>query len=114
MPRRLSDGLIIKAIAGRIREARQAKGWSREKVAEVLEVSAETVRRHETGETTASIPMLRRLARVLSVDYAWLLGVDPPQLRKGEGQVLRLWRGLGEKERLGLKLLLRRLMKSRA
>lgn len=110
MPR-LSDKQLLKALAGRIKEARLAKGWSRERAAEVLEVSPETVRRHEAAEHTPSIPMLRRLSRVLSVEFAWLLGVDPPGLHKGEEELLQLWRRLAEEERLGLKLVLRRLLR---
>lgn len=112
MPRpRLSDKQLLSAIADRVHEARLAKGWSRERVAEALEVSPEMVWRYEVGRSAISVALLRRLSRVLSVEFAWLLGVDPPGLRKGEEELLQLWRRLAEEERLGLKLLLRRLLR---
>lgn len=110
MPR-VSDKQLLRALSGRIKEARLAKGWSRERLAEVIEVSPETVRRYEMAGMTHTLPLLRRLSRVLSVEFAWLLGVDPPGLHKGEEELLQLWRRLAEEERLGLKLLLRRLLR---
>jgi transcriptional regulator with XRE-family HTH domain len=110
MPRpRLSDKQLLKALASRIEQARLAKGWSRERVAEVIETTPETIYRWESGRSGVTVPNLRRLARVLSVEFAWLLGVDPPGLRKGEAELLRLWRRLADDERRASLLLLRRL-----
>lgn len=109
---RLSDKQLLKALALRIRQAREAKGWSREKMAEVLETTPDSIYRWESGRSMVSVPNARRLSRVLSVEFAWLLGVDPPGLRKGEEELLRMWRGLSDEEKIALKLLLRRVTKA--
>jgi transcriptional regulator with XRE-family HTH domain len=108
MPRRLSDRQHRLALAGRIKQARLAKGWGRERVAEVLEIAPGTIWKYEAGEIEVSLPMLRRLARVLSTDLGWLLGIETPNLREGEDEMLQAWRGLSEEERRVLAGLLNR------
>lgn len=109
--RRPTDKQTQKAIAERIQEARLAKGWTRERLAEFLEISPEMVWRYEAARNPVSVLQLRRLSRVLSVEFAWLLGVDPPGLHKGEEELLQMWRRLEDQERIALKLLLRRVLR---
>jgi len=111
VPKRPTDRQLRNALAARLKQARAAKGWTLEQVAEALELAPETVWKYEAGKIALSVVMLRRLARVLSVEPAWLLGVDPPTLRKGEDEVLQMWRRLSEDERQALKTLLKRLLK---
>lgn len=84
-----------------------AKGWTQERLAEAVDVEPGTIWKYETGRLQIAVPMLRGIARALSVEFAWLLGVDPPALRKGEDELLRLWRSLGDTERRALLVVLR-------
>lgn len=106
MPPRLSDRQLSKTIRDRIRSARTAKGWSQETLAEVLELSQDAIQKYETGKRQLTLPTLRRMARVLSVEYAWLLGVNPPRLQGGEEMLLRVWRKLSDRKKVAWMALL--------
>lgn len=48
----------------RLRELREAKGWSQGELAEQLEVSRQTVNALETGKYDPSLPLAFRIARL--------------------------------------------------
>ena len=48
----------------RLRELREAKGWSQGELAERLEVSRQTVNALETGKYDPSLPLAFRIARL--------------------------------------------------
>jgi transcriptional regulator with XRE-family HTH domain len=57
----------------RVREARDALGWSRRQVAQRLGVTMKTVQRYETAFTEPSVSVLMRLAGMYRVDLGWLI-----------------------------------------
>ena len=67
----------------RIRELRQARGWSMRKLADKVSTSASTINKLEKGETTLNVHWMERLARVFDVSAAELLGSasDKPVLQ---------------------------------
>ena len=48
----------------RLRELREAKGWSQGELAERLEVSRQTINALETGKYDPSLPLAFRIARL--------------------------------------------------
>ena len=48
----------------RLRELREAKGWSQGKLAEQLDVSRQTINALETGKYDPSLPLAFRIARL--------------------------------------------------
>ncbi len=50
----------------RMRELREAQGWSQGELAERLEVSRQTVNALETGKYDPSLPLAFRIARLFS------------------------------------------------
>ena len=51
----------------RLRELREAKGWSQGELAERLEVSRQTVNALETGKYDPSLPLAFRIARLFGL-----------------------------------------------
>lgn len=50
----------------RLRELREARGWSQGQLAERLEVSRQTVNALETGKYDPSLPLAFRIARLFA------------------------------------------------
>ena len=61
--RAISQGLI--EIGERIRKRRQELRWSQEKLAEMADISLNTVSRVEGGQSDMSIEVFRRLTQAL-------------------------------------------------
>jgi len=51
-------------VKNRLRELREARGWSQGELAERLEVSRQTVNALETGKYDPSLPLAFKLARM--------------------------------------------------
>jgi transcriptional regulator with XRE-family HTH domain len=61
------------AIGQRIKQARKAKGYTQEKLAEGLGVSIVYVSQIENGKTKLNLEMLMRIAHLLDADAGFLL-----------------------------------------
>lgn len=62
-----------------IRRRRRAKDWTQEEMANILNVSPQTVSRWETGDAMPDISLLPVLANLLDVSADTLLGIDVSQ-----------------------------------
>ena len=62
----------------RVREMREARGWSQGELAEHLAVSRQTVNAIETGKYDPSLPLAFRIARLFgnSIETIFLPGDD--------------------------------------
>lgn len=58
----------------RLRELREAHGWSQGQLAEQLEVSRQTINALETGKYDPSLPLAFRIARLFArpIEYIFL------------------------------------------
>lgn len=63
----------MKRLAARVREARQARGWSQAVLASKAGITREFLARIETAVQVPSLPMLEAIARVLDVDVVDLV-----------------------------------------
>lgn len=81
----------IKEIAKRIRALREIAGIAPESLAEHLEISAETYRQYESGDSDIPVSVLYEIAGKFNVQLAEILTGDRPRLhtyslvRKGKG-----------------------------
>lgn len=61
------------SIGSRIRQARQSKGLTQSRLAELLEVTPEYISRMERASTKPSLPTLSKIAGLLNVSLTYLL-----------------------------------------
>lgn len=66
----------VTVVAGRLREAREALGFTQEEVSGALGIPRTSVHAMETGKRNVSALELRRLARLYRRRVEWLLGED--------------------------------------
>jgi transcriptional regulator with XRE-family HTH domain len=65
-----------RAIAKRIREARERNGWTQAQVAEWTGLTPSNVSHFESGQRAPSALGLARIARGLRVSADWILGLE--------------------------------------
>lgn len=59
----------------RISEARAAKGWTQQYLAELMGTTQQTIQRYETGARNITASTLKKLSETLGVTVAYLLGM---------------------------------------
>ena len=82
----VSQGLM--ETGERIRKRRQTLRWSQEKLAEMADVSLNTVSRIEGGQSDMSIEVFRRLAQALGTSASELVG--DMEVMEGDGHIQRM------------------------
>lgn len=60
----------------KIAEARRAKGWSQQQLAERLDTTQQQIARYETGQRDPKADVILKISSVLNVTVSYLLGVD--------------------------------------
>ena len=68
---------VVRKVGRRIRELRQKKGWSQEKLAEEASLHRTYIGQVERGEKSIGVNRLRRIAMALGVQPSGVLGVEP-------------------------------------
>lgn len=70
-------------LGDRLREAREAKGWSQVYVAKVVGITSQALSNYERGERDPDTPLLNTLADLYDVSTDFLLARtdDPRQLK---------------------------------
>ena len=87
-------------IGERIRKRRQTLRWSQEKLAEMVDVSLNTVSRIEGGQSDMSIEVFRRLAQALGMSASELVGDMEVMVKDGDMQRMAVrMRRLPQKDR---------------
>lgn len=97
MPRRRDRDLLL-AVGRRVAEARKAKGYTQEQLAEAIGVEPVTLSRQETGDRALSLSNLARIADALDIALGELLGTERelPKTKHGpaEAELLRRFKRL--------------------
>jgi transcriptional regulator with XRE-family HTH domain len=94
----VSQGLM--ELGERIRKRRQTLHWSQEKLAEMADVSLNTVSRIEGGQSDMSIEVFRRLAQALGMSASELVGDMEVMAKDGDMQRMAVrMRRLQQKDR---------------
>lgn len=89
-----TDTQLRQRVAGRIRGARLARGWSQAQLSEAIDVSVESISRYETGKLALSLELLAQVARVLQIPVETLVGEGPVGLTPEEAELIEGWRRL--------------------
>ena len=102
MPRRRDDQLL-QAVGQRLAEARKARGYSQESLAEAAGLEAVTLSRWETGDRALSLSALARIAATLGVGMGDLLDAERPLPAPSHGpdeaELLRSYVGMTRSRR---------------
>jgi len=67
-------------VNNRVRELREARGWSQARLGEALDVSRQTINAIETGKYDPSLPLAFRIAREFDqpIEAIFLFDEDTP------------------------------------
>lgn len=84
--RKAASRSIGKRVGARIKAARQAKGWSRARLAREVDLSLTNLNLLERGDVSMTLATLGVIARGLGCSPADLLGVEPQPKRPGAGK----------------------------
>ena len=68
----------------RIAEAREARGWTQEQLAQAVGTTQQTIQRWESGQTDPQISKVEAVSKALGITMSFLLGVDA----NGNGETL--------------------------
>jgi transcriptional regulator with XRE-family HTH domain len=98
---------LRRVLGRRIRDGREARGWSQEWVAEQVGVGAEMLSRYERGVLFPSHLTLLRLARTLGTTTDALYGVDAASRIAAEDALLRDFARLDAAQRGAVDLIVR-------
>ena len=60
----------------RIAEAREARGWSQERLAQAIGTTQQTVQRWESGQVDPQVSKIEAISKALGITVSFLLGVD--------------------------------------
>ena len=67
------EALTLENIGARIRSKRESLGMTQQELAEMVNVTRNTISRYENGETEVGVITLNNIADALSVTVLWLL-----------------------------------------
>lgn len=85
-------GLIMLRIA----EAREARGFTQEQLAQAIGTTQQSIQRWETGQVEPKISKIEDISRALGITVSFLLGVDnkhdTAQLTAEENEMLNIMR----------------------
>jgi transcriptional regulator with XRE-family HTH domain len=98
---------LRRVLGRRIRDGREARGWSQEWVAEQVGVGSEMLSRYERGVLFPSHLTLLRLARTLGTTTDALYGVDAASRIAAEDALLRDFARLDAAQRGAVDLIVR-------
>lgn len=68
----------------RIKEAREARGWTQEQLAAAMNTTQQTIQRWESGQTDPKSSVIVEISRVLGITVSFILNID----ENGEAKVL--------------------------
>ena len=87
-------------LAERIKTARKEKGYSQSKLAELADVSTNTIGKLEISYTTVSLKTILNIANVLEVDINYLVSADLPSSKPATDLFIEsLLRDFAEKDK---------------
>lgn len=102
MPRNRNPDLL-RAVGRRVAQARAKRGWTQEKLAEVIGIEPVSLSRLETGDRALSLTTLGLIADALDLGLGNLIGVEgdlpTPGTSPQEAELLRGFSSLGDARR---------------
>lgn len=90
----------------RIREAREARGWTQEQLAAEMNTTQQTIQRWESGQTDPKSSVLVEISRILGITVSFILNVDENNeaktLSNDEHELIECYRSLSTKAQRAL------------
>ena len=90
----------------RIAEARRARGWSQEQLAQAIGTTQQTIGRWESGQIDPQIGKIEDISRALGITISFLLGIDDlgesGYLSEDEKELISYYRMLTPKARYAI------------
>lgn len=94
----------------KIKEAREAKNWTQERLAAEMSTTQQTIQRWETGQTDVKSTQIKELSRILGVTVTYLMGVSGTEysvielptdelVMKDERELLDLYRKMDDADK---------------
>ena len=84
----------------RIAEAREARGWSQEMLAQAIGTTQQSVQRWESGQVDPKVSRIRDISRALGITVSFILGLDDDNmesdLTKDEAELVCLYRNMSK------------------
>lgn len=87
----------------RIKEAREARGWTQEQLAIEMDTTQQTIQRWETGQTDPKSSIVKEISRILGITVSFIMNVDDEDtnetetLSNDERELLTCYRSLSTK-----------------
>ncbi len=86
----------------RIKEAREARGWTQEQLAMEMETTQQTIQRWESGQTDPKSSAIVEISRILGITVSFIMGIDNESdetktLTDDEREILACYRALSAK-----------------
>lgn len=84
----------------RIAEAREARGWTQEQLAQAVGTTQQTIQRWESGQVDPKVSKVEDISRALGITLSFILGVDEngkdvtAPLSPEEQRVIALYRSM--------------------
>lgn len=88
----------------RIAEARAARGYTQEQLAQAIGTTQQTIQRWESGQVTPRVDSVEDISRALGITMSFIMGIDEgkkEQLSADEAEMLEIMRNItpiGKKE----------------
>jgi len=88
----------------RIAEAREARGWTQEQLAQAVGTTQQTIQRWESGQTDPQVSRVTEISKALGITMTFLLGIDldkkdEPPLSPDEQHLIALYRNMDREHR---------------
>lgn len=85
----------------RIKEAREAHGWTQERLANELGTTQQSLQRWESGAVDPKSSNILAISELLGVTVSYLLGIDPTadELSHDEHEMIALMRQMDDAQR---------------
>ena len=83
----------------RIKEAREARGWTQEQLAIAMNTTQQTIQRWESGQTDPKATIIKEISRHLGITVSFIMNVEDEceetkTLMKDERELLAYYRAL--------------------
>lgn len=83
----------------KIKEAREARGWTQERLAQTVGTTQQTIQRWESGEVDPKSGKVMSISAALGITVSFIMGTDQPELSEDEKRLVELYRSMPKTSR---------------
>lgn len=82
----------------RIKEAREARGWTQEQLAHALGTTQQTIQRWESGTVSPKTSKILEISEALGITVSYLFGLHNDESDTHELELVEIYRSLDERD----------------